>query len=147
MDSLHTLLHFQFCKSFTLQTSCKCPCSYPVQFSNNAVSNSQCCQSTIAHPDWKISSMIESEGLTKDRASWTPFAHRRETAKPSYIKQRHSQAKPKHDPAHCTLQAKCTYPLSPVPPFCLCRTYLQRTLLEVTLQDEILTISILISSS
>ena len=42
--------------------------------------------------------MLESEGLTKVRASWTPFAHRRETAKPSYVKQRHSQAKPKHDP-------------------------------------------------
>lgn len=110
MDSLHTLLHFQFCKSFTLQTSCKCPCSYPVQFSNNAVSNSQCCQPTIAHPDWKISSMLESEGLTKVRASWTPFAHRRETAKPSYI---HFQAKPKHDHAHCTLQVYI--PIVPCP--------------------------------
>ena len=87
--------------------------------------------------------MLESEGLTKVRASWTPFAHRRETAKPSYIKQRHFQAKPKHDHAHCTLQVYI--PIVPCPTITAYAEPIFKG--QVTLQDEILTMSILISSS
>jgi len=60
-----------------------------------------------------------------------------------YIKQRHFQAKPKHDHAHCTLQVYI--PVVPCPTITAYAEPIFKG--QVTLQDEILTMSILISSS
>ena len=49
--------------------------------------------------------------------------------------------KPSPNMTILTAPFRCTYPLSLSHHYCLWRTYLQRTLLEVTLQGEILTMS------